>query len=135
MVARNNQPKAAKTDQVEYHLFLDLADTVGATDERFLMANPVMGAVDAPEPSGRLEYKVHTIQISVAADTEVIIRNSVGTVWKIDAPGGAGSFPIGANSGLSVGKGEYPRLTMDTTEKITVHLFCTMEPVPFIPAR
>lgn len=135
MVVRDNQPEAKKTDQVEYHLFLDLADTVGATNERFLMANPVMGSDNAPEPPARLEYKAHTIHLSVAADTEVIIRNATGTVWKADIPGGVGSFPISPKSPLSIGKGEYPRLTMNTTEKITVHLFCTMEPVPFIPAQ
>ena len=135
MAARDQHPPAKATDQIAYHLFLDLADGVGATNLRFKMANPVMGSDDAPAPTGRLEYVIRGMQVSVVADTTVEIRNSTGDVWKLDLPGGSGSPYIPPEAPFSVGKGEYPRLTMNTTEKITIHLFCTMEPVPYIPAR
>lgn len=135
MVARKQMPQARQTDQILYHLFLKRADAQGATDERFLLANPVMGADNAPAPTGRLEYVIRGIHICVAADTNVVIRNATGTVWEMDVPGGAGSFPIPADAPIPVGKNEYPRLTIVGTEKIIVHLLTTMEPVPYVPAR
>ncbi|MCK4601427.1 MAG: hypothetical protein KAU28_03105 [Phycisphaerae bacterium] len=135
MAGRDQHPAAKPTDQIVYHLFLDLAAAVGATDLRFKMANPVMGSDDAPAPSGRLEYVVRAMHISLAADTTLQIRNATGDVWKLDVAGGAGSLYLAPQAPFSVGKGEYPRLTMSTTEKITIHLFCTMEPAPYVPAR
>lgn len=126
-------PPTKATFQAGYHLFLDLAATVGATDTRFKHADPVMGSTDAPAPADGDQYVIQAIHVSVAANTEIQILNGDGTVYKLDVAGGNGGMAIPLPAGLPVGKGKYPRLTMDTTEKITIHLFCKVEPEPFAP--
>jgi len=115
------------------HLYLELADGVGATATLFLLADPLMDGTAQTAPPTGSELVIYSIQTTVASKTLVELHAidaadaDLGKVWDLTFPADGGLVPMSGNAPLRVGDGSRLALTMDTTAKTEIHVFARFE--------